>query len=215
MDLSLKVSNVSLLIQGHCTQTDLDSLSRLIEVHQAKFNQAYAGCSRPKHHAALHVPDMLAKYQTFLECEKHESKHRVYKSCLAQRLYGQLPNDDVWHRSCLIRIQESQVERLNDSGLPTCNLVSNPKRVVLQRAVLHLRAVIWLPSTQQCLRIRELGEGPMAHCDVLRMHSANRSSVAFVRTGQDVALSFEPLSEIEVPPFWFHTDDASKVIVVR
>ena len=206
---------ISLLFRGRVTQSDLDSLCGLIKNHLKKFNDAYAGYSRPKHHAALHVPDMIAKYQKCLDCEKHEAKHKCYKSFLAQRFYGQLGDDAVWHRSCLIRIAESQVQRLATSGLPTCNLVSNPKRVVLQNAVLHLNAVIWLPSTQQCLRIRALRDGPIADCDVLRMHSVNRSSVSFLRTGQRIPLSFEPLSEVEVPPLWFEAEDAAEVLVLR
>ena len=183
----------------------MEKLTAYLEEHQRRFNIAYPEDSRPKHHAALHLPQMLLQCGKYLHCEVHESKHKVYKSFRAARFKNLLGRDEQWCESLLVRITEAQVETLCTNGLRLRGLFSNPRRLCCGPHTVFPKSVLWLPATHQCFFVLSVRDEPRLGCqvEILTAKSVRDSSMVWTRTGQRCFLGVEGL-QMEIPYFWFH-----------
>ena len=174
-----------------------------------KFNSAYAEDARPKHHAAFHVPDMVARMQKYVHCEPHESKHRAYKSALAARHVQLLGNDNVWAEAILVRMNEAQTERARSSGLQTGGIYKNLRRMCVRSTVVYENSLLWIPTLSECYIVLNLVDEPelAAECELLRMVSAQASSATWIRTESVARLNLRD-AVVEIPPWWFYQDGA-------
>ena len=81
-------------------------LTAILE-HLRRFLDVYGrGRWKPKHHYALHLPLMLARFGMLVACFTHERKHRVLKRYMRSRL-----NNKKFEASCL---EDVTIQHLED-----------------------------------------------------------------------------------------------------
>ena len=91
-----------------------ESLRALTKRHLCAFSAAYnADSIRPKHHFALHLPEIFKECGGVLDAWVTERKNKVWKSSVApliKRLQG-------FEQSCLLRFLEIDVDKLSQLGV--------------------------------------------------------------------------------------------------
>ncbi|CAE7569148.1 unnamed protein product, partial [Symbiodinium microadriaticum] len=160
--------------------------------HQAAFNLAYPGASRPKHHFRLHHPEQLRRLGRYVDMFACESRHRQYKSRLsddhAHLFHARKKTGDL---SCsLLRAMLAlQVETL--SGSDDARLLPplyNPKTIELELGLKDTDG-----SDKCCLGGHDIQKGD------LLTHDSNYFLLRFcVRRGGAVQLLVQYLPVVSV-----------------
>ena len=109
-----------------------DELMVAIATHLNLYRDAYGeDLLRPKHHYALHLPDMLARFGFLLSTFTHERKHRVVKKYTRDR-----KNLKSWSLGAIEDVTCHQLWENRSPWFSSCS-TSRPKR----RALYGLREI--------------------------------------------------------------------------
>ncbi|CAK9073467.1 unnamed protein product [Durusdinium trenchii] len=105
------------------SEREAKHLDELQRQHQQAFVQAYPDSIKPKHHIRFHLPEQYLKTGIFLSCECLESKHKQYKSGVAQNQRSTCKDFAQFSSSVLQRLLQKNLKLLQDKGLPFWQLM--------------------------------------------------------------------------------------------
>lgn len=114
----------------------MQHLAALQQKHQTLFAAAYGQQHKPKHHHRMHIPTQWLAAGVPVNCEPLESKHRLYKSGVADRQVGQVRNHESFSASVLCRLLQTSLDIVKKHGLPLWELLPPIKEASLDDKVL-------------------------------------------------------------------------------
>ena len=117
-------------------KASMQHLAALQQKHQTLFAAAYGQQHKPKHHHRMHIPTQWLAAGVPVNCEPLESKHRLYKSGVADRQVGQVRNHESFSASVLCRLLQTSLDIVKKHGLPLWELLPPIKEASLDDKVL-------------------------------------------------------------------------------
>ena len=138
-----------------------------------------------------------------------ESKHKCYKSMRAQRLIGQLKDDQTWHASLMVRLWESQSQRLSNGVLSSCKLFKHPQRICVGRQTVYVGSVCQVVHTQTWCLLAGLWEESDSvgfNAVALRLKSSNAYSSTWEKTNTQHRYIVNSKVSLVIPPWWYQLD---------
>lgn len=121
-------------------------LSDRIMDHLTRFRIAYPDEQlRPKHHYAVHVPELFSRHGTLYSCFVHERRHRQ-----AKQLANNVRNTQALDKSVLIDLIAAHMDVLHDEESTRCGMFLVDARTAPQEALSALeprpREALWAKS---------------------------------------------------------------------
>lgn len=110
------ISKLSLLMR-RISEKETQHLDRLQRLHQQLFAKVYPDHIKPKHHVRFHLPEQFLKTGVFLSCECLESRHKQYKSGVANHQRSTIKNFALFSRRVLLRFLQINLKFLQEKGL--------------------------------------------------------------------------------------------------
>eukprot|EP00435_Cladocopium_sp_Y103_P063880 s659_g25.t1 len=117
-------------------EVSMQHLAGLQKKHQTLFREAYGAQHKPKHHHRLHIPTQWLAAGVPVSCEALESKHRLYKSGVADRQVGQVRDHEKFSASVLCRLLQTSLDTIKKQGLPFWELLPPIKEASLDDKIL-------------------------------------------------------------------------------
>jgi hypothetical protein len=109
----------------------MQHFAALQQKHQTLFAAAYGEQHKPKHHHRMHIPTQWLAAGVPVNCEPLESKHRLYKSGVADRQVGQVRDHESFSASVLCRLLQTSLDIVKKHGLPFWELLPPIKEASL------------------------------------------------------------------------------------
>ena len=138
-----------------------------------------------------------------------ESKHKCYKTMRAARLMGQLKDDKTWHASLMVRLWESQCQRLNSGVLTSCKLYKIPQRICVGKHTVYVGSVCQVVHTQTWCLLTALWEESDTigfNAVALRLKSSNAYSSTWEKTSTQHRYIVNSKVSLVIPPWWYQLD---------
>ena len=128
---------------------------------------------------------------------------------IAARLIGQLKDDKTWHASLLVRLWESQCQRLNSGVLTSCKLFKNPQRICVGKHTVFVGSVCQVVHTQTWCLLTALWEESDTigfNAVALRLKSSDAYSSTWEKTSTQHRYIVNSKVSLVIPPWWYQLD---------
>ena len=127
----------------------------------------------------------------------------------AARLMGQLKDDKTWHAALMVRLWESQCQRLNSGSLTVCKLFNSPQRIYVGKHTVYVGSVCQVAHTQTwCLLTALWQESDTIgfNAIALRLKSRNAYSSTWEKTNTQYRFAVNSKVSLMLPPCWYQLD---------